>query len=52
MLALYKQKGVSPASGCVPMLLTMPILLAFYSLLSQVIELRGAPFFGWITDLA
>ena len=52
MLALYKQKGVSPASGCVPMLLTMPILLAFYSLLSQAIELRGAPFFGWIHDLA
>ena len=52
MLALYKNKGVSPASGCVPMLLTMPILLAFYSLLSQAIELRGAPFFGWIHDLA
>ena len=52
MLALYKTKGVSPASGCVPMLLTMPILLAFYSLLSQAIELRGAPFFGWIHDLA
>ena len=52
MLALYKQKGVSPASGCVPMLMTMPILLAFYSLLGQAIELRGAPFFGWIHDLA
>ena len=34
MMALYKQKGVNPASGCVPMLLTLPILLAFYSLLS------------------
>src|SRR4029079_2933018 len=52
MLALYKQRGVSPASGCVPMLLTMPILLAFYNLLSQAIELRGAPFVGWIHDLA
>lgn len=52
MLALYKQKGVSPASGCVPMILTMPILLAFYNLLSQAIELRGAPFAGWIHDLA
>jgi YidC/Oxa1 family membrane protein insertase len=52
MLALYKQKGVSPASGCVPMLLTMPILLAFYNLLGQAIELRGAPFVGWIHDLA
>ena len=52
MFALYKQRGVSPASGCVPMLLTMPILLAFYNLLSQAIELRGAPFVGWIHDLA
>jgi YidC/Oxa1 family membrane protein insertase len=51
-LALYKSRGVSPASGCVPMLLTMPVLLAFYSLLSQAIELRGAPFAGWIHDLA
>jgi len=52
MMALYKQKGVNPASGCLPMLLTMPILFAFYSLLSVAIELRGAPFFGWITDLS
>jgi YidC/Oxa1 family membrane protein insertase len=52
MMALYKQKGVNPASGCVPMLLTMPILFAFYSLLSVAIELRGAPFLGWITDLS
>jgi YidC/Oxa1 family membrane protein insertase len=51
-MALYKSKGVSPASGCVPMLLTMPILLAFYSLLGQAIELRGAPFVGWIHDLS
>jgi YidC/Oxa1 family membrane protein insertase len=49
---LYKSKGVNPASGCVPMLLTMPVLLAFYSLLSQAIELRGAPFMWWITDLS
>ena len=52
MMALYKQKGVNPASGCLPMLLTMPILFAFYSLLSVAIELRGAPFFGWIGDLS
>jgi YidC/Oxa1 family membrane protein insertase len=50
--ALYKEKGVNPASGCVPMLLTLPVLLAFYSLLSQAIELRGAPFTGWIRDLS
>jgi YidC/Oxa1 family membrane protein insertase len=49
---LYRERGVNPASGCVPMLLTMPVLIAFYALLSTAIELRGAPFFGWITDLS
>ncbi len=49
---LYKKEGVNPASGCVPMLLTLPVLLAFYALLSQAIELRGAPFVGWIHDLS
>jgi YidC/Oxa1 family membrane protein insertase len=52
MMALYRERGVNPASGCVPMLLTMPVLIAFYALLSQAIELRGAPFLGWIHDLA
>jgi YidC/Oxa1 family membrane protein insertase len=52
MLGLYKQHGVNPASGCVPMLLTMPILFAFYAMLSVAIELRGAPFGGWIDDLS
>ena len=52
MMALYKEKGVNPASGCVPMLLTMPFIFAFYALLSTAIELRGAPFFGWIQDLS
>jgi YidC/Oxa1 family membrane protein insertase len=50
--ALYKEKGVNPAGGCLPMLLTLPVLWAFYSLLSQSIELRGAPFAGWIHDLS
>jgi YidC/Oxa1 family membrane protein insertase len=52
MMQLYRDKGVNPASGCVPMLLTLPVLFAFYSLLSTAIELRGAPFFGWIHDLS
>jgi len=52
MMALYKQHGVNPASGCVPMLLTLPILFAFYAMLAVAIELRGAPFGGWIHDLA
>ena len=52
VMNLYRERGVNPASGCVPMLLTMPVLLAFYSLLSMSIELRGAPFVGWIHDLS
>jgi YidC/Oxa1 family membrane protein insertase len=52
MMALYRERGVNPASGCVPMLLTMPVLFAFYALLSVAIELRGAPWVGWIRDLS
>lgn len=52
VMALYREKGVNPVSGCLPMLLTLPVLFAFYSLLSQAIEIRGAPFMGWITDLS
>jgi YidC/Oxa1 family membrane protein insertase len=52
IMGLYKEKGVNPASGCIPMLLTLPILFAFYSLLSQSIELRGADFGWWIKDLS
>jgi len=52
LMALYRERGVNPASGCLPMLLTMPILFAFYSFLSVAIELRGAPFIGWIHDLS
>ena len=52
IMALYKEKGVNPAGGCFPMLLQFPVLLAFYSMLSQSIELRGAVFGFWITDLS
>jgi YidC/Oxa1 family membrane protein insertase len=52
LMNLYREKGVNPASGCFPMLLTMPVLLAFYALLSVAIELRAAPFAGWIHDLS
>jgi YidC/Oxa1 family membrane protein insertase len=52
MMELYRAKGVNPASGCIPMLLTMPVLLAFYNLLSESIELRGAPFIFWLKDLS
>jgi YidC/Oxa1 family membrane protein insertase len=52
LMNLYRERGANPASGCVPMLLTMPVLFAFYSMLSVAIELRGAPFVGWIRDLS
>lgn len=52
MMALYRERGVNPASGCIPILLTLPVFLAFYALLTTAIELRGAPFIGWIHDLS
>jgi YidC/Oxa1 family membrane protein insertase len=52
LMALYRERGVNPASGCVPILLTLPVFLAFYSLLTTAIQLRGAPFVGWIHDLS
>ena len=52
LMSLYRERGVNPASGCIPMVLTMPVLFAFYSLLSVAVELRGAPFMGWISDLS
>lgn len=52
LLGLYRTYGVNPAGGCLPLLLQMPILFALYSVLSNVIELRQAPFALWITDLS
>jgi YidC/Oxa1 family membrane protein insertase len=52
VMSLYRERGVNPAAGCVPMLLTMPVLFAFYAMLSVAIEIRGAPFIGWIRDLS
>jgi YidC/Oxa1 family membrane protein insertase len=52
MMKLYQQEGINPMSGCLPILLQLPILWAFYSLLSNAIELRGAEFMAWITDLS
>ena len=54
VMALYKKEGINPMGGmmgCMPMLAQFPILLGFYDMLVSAIELRGAPFFGWITDL-
>jgi YidC/Oxa1 family membrane protein insertase len=52
LMNLYRERGANPATGCIPMLLTLPVLFAFYAMLSVAIELRGAPFVGWIKDLA
>jgi YidC/Oxa1 family membrane protein insertase len=52
LMNLYRERGANPASGCVPMVLTFPVLFAFYALLSVAIELRGAPWMGWIHDLS
>lgn len=51
-LALFKAHKVNPASGCVPMLLQLPVFFALYSVLGNSIELFHAPFFGWIKDLS
>ncbi|MDM8515956.1 membrane protein insertase YidC [Desulfobacterales bacterium HSG16] len=52
MMNLYKTYKINPMSGCLPMLLQIPVLFAFYRMLLESIELRHAPFFGWITDLS
>lgn len=52
MLALYKREKVNPASGCLPVLLQMPVFFALYRLLSVTIEMRHAPFFGWLKDMS
>jgi YidC/Oxa1 family membrane protein insertase len=52
MMGLYKTENVNPASGCIPLVLQMPILFAFYQVLARSIELRQAPFWLWIQDLS
>ena len=52
MLALYKKHGVNPVAGCLPILLQIPVFFALYKVLFVSIEMRHAPFFGWIHDLS
>ena len=52
IMGLYKTYKVNPASGCLPILVQMPIFFALYRMLYQAIELRHAPFIGWIADLS
>jgi YidC/Oxa1 family membrane protein insertase len=51
-MKLYKEAGVNPLGGCLPMLLQMPVFIALFQVLRNTIELRQAPFVGWITDLS
>jgi len=52
MMALYKEEGVNPMAGCLPLLVQLPLLWALYKLFLSAIELRHAPFILWITDLS
>lgn len=51
-MALYKAEGVNPVAGCLPMLVQVPIFFALYKVIFITIEMRHAPFFGWIQNLA
>ena len=52
LMNLYKLYKINPLGGCLPMILQIPVFFAFYKMLYQAIELRHAPFFLWINDLA
>jgi YidC/Oxa1 family membrane protein insertase len=52
MMELYKREKANPISGCVPILLTIPVFIALYKVLFISIEMRHAPFYGWIHDLS
>jgi len=52
MMALYKGEKVNPVSGCLPVLVQIPVFFALYKVLFVTIEMRHAPFYGWIHDLS
>lgn len=52
MMELYKNEKINPLSGCLPILVQIPVFIAFYWMLLGSVELRHAPFFGWIQDLS
>jgi YidC/Oxa1 family membrane protein insertase len=51
-MKLYKEAGVNPLGGCLPLLLQMPVFIALFNVLRNTIELRNAPFMLWINDLS
>jgi YidC/Oxa1 family membrane protein insertase len=52
MMALYKKEGVNPMSGCLPILVQIPVFFAFYKILFVTLEMRHMPFYGWVKDLS
>ena len=52
VMELYRRHKVNPLGGCLPMVLQMPVFVGLYSALQNAMELRHAPFIGWITDLS
>lgn len=52
VMAVYKREGINPMGSCLPMLLQMPIWIALFSMLGAAIELRHAPWLGWVRDLS
>jgi YidC/Oxa1 family membrane protein insertase len=52
MMALYKQHGANPVAGCLPIVIQIPVFFSLYKVLFVTIEMRHAPFFGWIHDLS
>ncbi|MBC7635099.1 MAG: membrane protein insertase YidC [Acetobacteraceae bacterium] len=52
MMELYKREKVNPASGCLPLLIQIPVFFSLYKVIFVTIEMRQAPFFGWIRDLS
>jgi YidC/Oxa1 family membrane protein insertase len=52
MMALYKREGANPVSGCLPVVIQIPVFFALYKVLFVTIEMRQAPFYGWIEDLS
>lgn len=52
MMELYKTEKINPLGGCLPILIQIPVFIALYWVLLGAVELRQAPFFGWITDLS
>ena len=52
MVKLYKDTGVNPLGGCLPMIIQMPLLFSLFIVFRSTIEFRGAPFFGWINNLS